>query len=233
VNLLDSLDTLGNPSGELLFGVGTNGATQRCDCVLDGDFHFIGGRCWILPKRCQDILADVRVGRTTGVTVMRSMAPRTPRMLSAILTARSLARRLLTAPERVTIPSLVLTSTLLGNTPFSNISPRSTAAVMPWSVIAFGAVAACADLMSGIGSPARINSMVNQRLSGAWRGRTSRELFLWKRRVVESCGRSFDPEHLVRHVDVPSSVDLWVARPRVCDVRTAARRRLMHALGRK
>jgi hypothetical protein len=47
--------------------------------------------------------------------------------------------------------------------------------------MAFGVIAACADRMSGIGIPARINSMVNQRLSGAWRGRTSRELFLWNK----------------------------------------------------
>ena len=53
---------------------------------------------------------------------------------------------------------------------------------MPWSVITFGVVAACTERMSGSCAPSRIKSMVNHWLSGAWLGRTFRELFLSKAR---------------------------------------------------
>ncbi len=99
--------------------------------------------------------------RDTGVTVVRSITPRTPRMLSAIFTARSLASRLFTEPESVTIPSLVLTSTSLGNTPFSNANPASTAVVIPLSLISLFALAACKGDKARTWAPAAIRSIAH------------------------------------------------------------------------
>ena len=64
-------------------------------------FFFMAAPCFSAVRMSLRMSSS---GRDTGVTVIRSITPRTPRTLSAILTARSLARRLATDPESVTIP---------------------------------------------------------------------------------------------------------------------------------
>ena len=100
----------------------------------------------------------LRRGGKTGVTAIRSITLRTPRMLSAIFSALSLARMLRTEPNRVTMPWLVLTSRSFGNAPSSNINALETADVISKSAISFLAVAACNGKLA-VCIPAKISRM--------------------------------------------------------------------------
>jgi len=87
-------------------------------------------------------------------------------MLSAIFRALSLARMLLTDPESVTMPWLVLTSRSFGNTPSSNINPPETADVIALSAISFFGVTACKGDKTRTWAPVAIRSIAHHLPTG-------------------------------------------------------------------